>query len=251
MNGARGLNGRFSMNAGLLALAAMIVVVGCAPPRAQESPELTAALGLWEQHFNAGDAEALASIYTKDCRIMPPGAKLMEGRDSVAAAFRKEIASGVKIELKPIQTIAAGDLGSNVGLYTVRTPNGAVTERGKYMEAWRKTADGWKIANDIWNSDAPAAPAGATMIFTHKVKDATRWLAAWQGKDGRRKQFAEHGVSGVRVFQDPHSPRRTALLVTVADAKAFQAFLSSPEVETAKAEDGVIEATLRNYTEVK
>ena len=32
-----------------------------------------------------------------------------------------------------------------------------VTDRGKYVEAWKKQADGaWKVVEDIYNSDLPA-----------------------------------------------------------------------------------------------
>jgi len=251
MNGTRGrFDGRSGL-AGLLAVAVIVAVAGCAPQKAQDSPELAAASGQWLKAYNAGDAQAIAALYTEDCRIMPPGAELMEGRDAAAASFAEMIASGAKLDLQSIQAVAGGDIGYNVGRYVMSSRDGAVVERGKYMEAWRKTPAGWRIASDIWNADAPAAPAGATMIFTHKVKDGAHWLAGWESPDGRRKLFAEHGVTSVRVFQDPKTPNQTALLVQVTDPEAFTTFITSPEVEKAKAEDGVINSTMMAYTEVK
>ena len=236
---------------GVLVAVALAAVVGCTPPKAQDSPELAAVAGKWQEAYNAGDAEAIAALYTEDCRLMPPGAELMEGRDAAAASFTEMIASGAKLELQSVQAVAGGDLGYHVGRYVMRTPDGAVAERGKYIETWRKTAAGWKIANDIWNTDAPVPPPGATVIFTHDVKDGAHWLAAWQGENSRAKQFAEHGVAGARTFQDRENPNRTALLVQVTEPEALQTFLTSPEGDKAKAEDGLIDRTLRVYAEVK
>ena len=36
-----------------------------------------------------------------------------------------------------------------------------VADRGKFVEVWKKQADGkWKVVADIFNSDLPAAPPG-------------------------------------------------------------------------------------------
>jgi ketosteroid isomerase-like protein len=45
---------------------------------------------------------------------------------------------------------------------TLNDPTGKpVNDRGKFLEVWKKQADGkWKCTMDIWNSDLPAsAPA--------------------------------------------------------------------------------------------
>jgi hypothetical protein len=53
------------------------------------------------------------------------------------------------------------------GTYTMSTKqslnSAPVTEQGKYVEVWKKQADGkWKVVADIFNTDAPAsAPAPA------------------------------------------------------------------------------------------
>lgn len=75
-----------------------------------------------------------------------------------------------------------------------------------------------------------------TVIATHEVEDATRWLAAWkQGAGSRHSTFRAHAAPRVRVFQDPENPKMTELLIEVEDMKAFQEFMQSPEVEQAKA----------------
>ena len=145
---------------------------------------------------------------------------------------------------------AAGDMGHHVGTYEI-TAGGEVVDRGKFTEIWRRQDGEWKMAADIWNSDMPAAFSGAMMIGVHEVEDADVWLAAWSGPDSRRAVFADNGAPNVRVFQSPDDPKRMALVVEVADMEAFLAFIASPEAEAAKAEDGVIDATLRLLREVE
>jgi hypothetical protein len=54
----------------------------------------------------------------------------------------------------------------------------------------------------------------------------------------------------VRVFQDLGSANQVALVIDITDLGAFQAFLASPTGDTAKTEDGVIDASLRTLAEV-
>ena len=90
-----------------------------------------------------------------------------------------------------------------------------------------------------------------TIIATHEVEDATRWLAAWKkGAGSRHDTFRAHGAPQVRVFQDPENPKVTGLLIEVEDMKAFQEFMQSSEVERAKAADGVKSETLKLLAEV-
>jgi len=147
--------------------------------------------------------------------------------------------------------MAAGDIGYRVGVYSLLAPDGAVVDRGKYVETWRKVDGEWKISNDIWNSNMPVA-AGTTVVITHEVKDADRWLAAFHGPDSRREFFASNaGVSKVRTFQSPENPNLTALVLDIADTNAFDAFLQSDAAKASKAEDGVKDATMRVFVEVE
>jgi ketosteroid isomerase-like protein len=231
------------------ALSLVVAASACAPPSARNSPELTARDKTWEEAFNAGDLEKLASIYTDDARVLGPNAEMSRGKVGVEAAFRGMIATGFKGSLKPSETMVAGDIGYSIGAYEARDAKGAVVDRGKYMETFRNVGGEWKISNDAWNSDMPAATAGpAKVIIVHKVKDDARWLAAWEGEHSRREMFAQHGAPSVTIFASGDHPNYHALLVDVADMDAFTAWLKSPDVAAAKAEDGVIDEGLTMFT---
>jgi uncharacterized protein (TIGR02246 family) len=236
-------------------LALMVLVVAsaaCAPQGSQPSSTLETLGEQWEAALNAGDVDAIAEFYTEDCRLMPPNGELEIGREAVREEFSGMIAAGFSGRLETLEAVTAADIGYRVGTYTITAADGAVVDRGKFMESWRNVGGTWKMANDIWNSDMPAAAsAGTTMIVTHEVEDFDRWLAAWRGEDGRHEMFAEHGVPGTRLFRNVDEPDTIAVLMEVADIEAMQAFMSSADAEAAKAEDGVKSDTMQAYSEIE
>lgn len=230
----------------------------CAPePQSEEGMALTLRSDLWEDALNAGDIDRLLELYTENARVLPPNAELRSGREAVREEFGAMIAAGLGGELTSIEARQAADIGYNVGLYSLAGDDGEAVDRGKFIEIWRRGDDGqWRIANDIWNSDMPAAEADsapperhATMTIVHEVDDPDTWLAAWRGEQ-RRAQFRANGAAHVHVFQDPDNPNRTGLVVSLADADAFEAFLASDEARAAASEDTVNFDSLRVYREV-
>lgn len=235
----------------VLGLAAIVVLAACAPQGTQPSPELAAMSERWEQGLNTGDLDLLVSMYTSDARLMAPNTPMGQGSEAVRAVFGELIEGGITGEIDTIEAAVSGDLGYRAGVYSLFAADGSPVDTGKYVEVWRKSGAGWQIAYDVYNSDLPA-DAGKTFVsITHEVKDKDVWLAAWTGPDSRRADFAEHGAGAIKVFQAPDDPNRVGLLVEVLDMDAMVAWLNSPESATAKAEDGVIDSTIRVMTEVQ
>jgi ketosteroid isomerase-like protein len=227
------------------------VAVGCAPQGSQPSPELAAMSDRFEEAVHSGNLDTLISLYTSDCRIMPPNTPMGIGADAVAANFGEMIDAGLSVDLDVLEATTAGDIGYRVGAYVVSAPDGTEIDTGKFIDLWRKTAAGWQTSNDIWNSDL-AADAGKTFVtFTHEVEDPDVWLAAWTGPDSRKQMFAENGAGEIKVFMSPDDPNQVGLLVEVLDMDALMAMLNSPEGAVAMDEDGVVESSLSFMTEVK
>jgi len=238
-----------SYGIGALVLALAFSVTACAPQ--DQSAELTALTDGWETALNAGDLDALVALYADDCVLMPPNVELTTGQGAARGAFGEMIAAGQTGALDTIAATAAGDVGYHTGTYWIKDASGTVVDRGKYMEGWQKAGGEWKIVYDIWNSDLAPGAGTTSLTITHDVKDGDHWLAAWQGEDSRHGDFAEYGVAGVRVFQNPEKQNQVSLLVDVTDMEAFNAYLMSEDGAKAKAEDGVIDKGMRMYMEVK
>jgi ketosteroid isomerase-like protein len=250
MRGIRGLVVRSGGGREIAALLMIVAVAACAPQATDQSAELAAMTESWETALNAGDVDGLTALYTEDCVLMSPNTEMMSGHAAARAEFGDLVDAGLTADMNTIKTVAGGDVGFHVGTYAMIAPDGTVIDQGKFIEGWQKVGGQWKIAYDIWNSDWAPNAMTSTMIFTHEVKDADVWLAAWLGEPSRKGDFAEHGVPSARVFQSMEDPNLVGLLVEVADMDALQAWLNSPEGDAAKAEDGVKNVTIHAFAEV-
>ncbi len=116
----------------------------------------------------AKDLERNLSFYTDDASVFPPNAPIATGKEAIRAFLSQGFANpGFAIDWQPtkVEVSRGGDLAYTQGTYefTMNDPKGKpITERGKYVNVWRKQPDGnWKMVADVWNSDHPllAAPA--------------------------------------------------------------------------------------------
>jgi uncharacterized protein (TIGR02246 family) len=119
----------------------------------------------WEDAAMAGNAAAIAALYTTDAIAMPPGGPRTEGREAIQALFGGWISdyglTSIDLSSDMITVAASGDLATAAGSYTASgtAPDGTEwTETGKYVEIFKSVDGNWQIAADIWNHDA--APTG-------------------------------------------------------------------------------------------
>lgn len=152
----------------------LTTLAACAPaaPTVDVAAETAAikALGAdFATKANAGDWAGVAAFYATDALLMPPNAKAVSGTAAIQQ-YWSATPAGTKVELtvSSVTLSTAGELATDAGTYklTIPMPDGSsVTDEGKYLVTWKKGTDGWKMAQDIWNSDlppvppAPAAPA--------------------------------------------------------------------------------------------
>ena len=115
----------------------------------------------------AGDAKAIADLYTEDAVEMPPNQPLHKGRAAIQQYYEKLFASGVKLSaftLDHIETRATGESAYDVGTYrqSMTPPGGSgpSSESGKYVVIMKRTGGIWKVAYAIYNSDQPPPGAG-------------------------------------------------------------------------------------------
>ena len=158
----------------LYVLAVSLLGFGCAPPPpppgpVRDAPEDIAALNAVRAGFiaayKAGDAQAIANLYTEDAISEPNNQATLEGRqaivDSLTSMF--ELVS-VNVDLVPDETTTLGEVGLDRGHYTVVvTPKAEdatpTTAEGRYLVVLVKMPDGsWKVARDIDNAGAPPMP---------------------------------------------------------------------------------------------
>jgi len=122
--------------------------------------EIEGLIAQFAKDFENQDAAGVASYYTEDAKLLPPGSPLLEGRDAIRAFADGMFAAGCRsLDLKTGDVVEAGDLAVEVGSFVMGiVPPGAdpIQDVGKYVAIWRRQSDGsLKLIVDTFNSDTP------------------------------------------------------------------------------------------------
>ena len=109
----------------------------------------------WEKANNAGDAAALTALYSKDAKVMPPGADAVSGTKAIQAMFTADVAQGAQMALTQKDVTGFGDYALETGSYVATSKGGKHLDHGSFMTFLKKQGAGWKIYRDTWNSSMP------------------------------------------------------------------------------------------------
>ncbi|MBO1906332.1 SgcJ/EcaC family oxidoreductase [Microvirga sp. 3-52] len=139
----------------ILTLVTAICLSGSAPAMAQDKATIQSLSDKFAQAFNAGDAAGVATLYTDEAVILPPGAEMMKGRTAIQAFWKgaaEQLGNGklTTVEVKSLGPEAAQEIGT----FSFRTKGSQPQEiSGKYVVIWEKVGSDWKLATDIWNTN--------------------------------------------------------------------------------------------------
>jgi ketosteroid isomerase-like protein len=110
------------------------------------------------QALQAGDAQTLSQVYTKNALLMVPNAEIVKGRSDIEAFYRGILNAGFHDHIyERIALEERAGLGYEAAQFTMFTKNeqGGVKEtRGKHLLILKHTDDRWWVHIDIWN-DSP------------------------------------------------------------------------------------------------
>jgi ketosteroid isomerase-like protein len=118
----------------------------------------------WSKDAGSKNVDKTVSYYSSDAIVMPPNAAAATTKEAIRSAWKEMLTSpGAAISWKAtkVEVAKSADLAYVSGTYeeTMTDASGKpVNDRGKYVEIFKKQADGtWKVVADIWNSDLPAS----------------------------------------------------------------------------------------------
>jgi uncharacterized protein (TIGR02246 family) len=102
----------------------------------------------------AGDASALAGLYTEDTRLLDPKAGMIQGREGVEAYWAGALQMGIKeVVLTTVEVMGMDDMVCEFGKADLTIqPEGMdeIKDQGMYLVIWKKAVDGtWKMYVDI------------------------------------------------------------------------------------------------------
>jgi len=152
-----------------LLVIAILFAVSCTQTNDQydEEADRAAIADLREQEmaaFSSGDVSTLEKLYTSDVHVMPPDDKAVTGTQNLRE-WAENMFSMISVDGKYISSdlTLAGDVAiDRLTMNLIITPadgGEAIMESGKCVHVYERQPDGsWKIAQDIWNMDGPAAP---------------------------------------------------------------------------------------------
>jgi ketosteroid isomerase-like protein len=119
----------------------------------------------WSRAAGARDVEKTISYYSDDAVVMPPNIPTLTGKESIRTLWKSMLGSpdfsgGWKAA--KVDVARSGDLAYVSGTYEFNEKDDSgkpMTDKGKYLEVWKKQADGsWKCVADMFSSDLPAGP---------------------------------------------------------------------------------------------
>jgi uncharacterized protein (TIGR02246 family) len=106
---------------------------------------------LFQEGVNAGDVDALLTIYEEGATLIDPGGEPVSGTDALRAFLQQLVAMQFRVELETRVVHTAGDIAllSNTWRGTVTTDQGTVELYGTTAEVGRRQPDGtWKYVVD-------------------------------------------------------------------------------------------------------
>jgi ketosteroid isomerase-like protein len=133
-----------------LAIVFLLLLIGSAS--AQKS-EIEASNAKWIEFFNKGYFAGVASLYSPDAVVLPPGSALVQGREAIGLMWKS---TAEQVSDPKLATVDVKQLGSSaareIGMYSLKTKGPTPQEvTGKYVVVWEKIGNDWKLATDIWN----------------------------------------------------------------------------------------------------
>jgi Ketosteroid isomerase homolog len=147
---------------------ALVITSSAAGTKAIEQ-SLRDADAAWSKAAGSKDLDKTVSYYSDDAIVLPPNASAATTKEAIRKIWQEMLSTpGFVISWKAtkVEVAKSGDLGFVSGTYEVTMTDASgkpVNDRGKYLEVWKKHANGtWKCGTDTWNSDLPASEAAVS-----------------------------------------------------------------------------------------
>ena len=117
----------------------------------------------WSKAAGSKNVDKTVSYYADDAILMPSNSPALTGKEAIRGMWQAMLGapnfSGGWTATK-VDVARYGDLAYVTGTYEINETdaNGKpVTDKGKYLEVWKKQTDGsWKCVADMFNTSLPA-----------------------------------------------------------------------------------------------
>jgi len=164
-----------SLTPRVVALLSVVVLLSLLPAcksagdtRAADEATLRNLDAEWSKAAGAKDLEKTVSCYTDDKLILPPNIPSIQGKQGARTMWGGMFSvPGFGGGWKATRVEVSGDLGWVTGTYELSETDASgkpMVDRGKYLEVWRRQADGsWKCVADMFNTDLSSVASAGEM----------------------------------------------------------------------------------------
>jgi ketosteroid isomerase-like protein len=137
-------------------------------PQADAQADVAAINAIREREMafaNSGNMDSLLTVYTSDVVFMPPNERAVIGQEAVKKwgdATLQQVSFNVRYTSSDVNVSGDWGIDHYAGVFTVTPKAGGspVVENIKGVHVMKRQSDGtWRIAQDVWNSDAPPPPS--------------------------------------------------------------------------------------------
>ena len=112
--------------------------------------------------LRTNDPDALLALLADDVVLMPPNEAVLKGKDAVRTWYEGFLAQmrTTSLTIGDREVLLGGEWAIEIARFEwVLTPVAGglpVTDRGSYMQVWRRGEDGrWLFSRELWNSAPP------------------------------------------------------------------------------------------------
>ena len=121
----------------------------------------------WSAAAARNDLAGTLAFYADDAVLLAPNAPIATDKKSIRESWAGLLGPNTSVSWKwsKIEVAQSGELAYIFGSYKLKigasSASGPVNDTGKFLEVWKKQANGqWKCVADTYNSDLPIpAPA--------------------------------------------------------------------------------------------
>jgi len=168
---------RFTKLALALVLVPSLGLVACAEQAGEQAAQMEMAMTVdlealgeafaavradYKAAYEAGDAAALAALYSEDATRYPPNAAAISTRAAIEQEFAQSFAAttGRQITITQTDMGASGKLAYSIGTYSygyqIEGEAEPVADEGEWVAISKLGEDGtWRIYAHLWNSTLP------------------------------------------------------------------------------------------------
>lgn len=139
--------------------------IGAPDPAAAEAA-VRAADAQWSSVAGKLDVNGTIAFYSDDAVVLPPNQPMVHNKLDEQKVWAALLVPGTDVSWTAgrVEAAPSADVVYDVGVYTIITKatkgHPQTTDGGKYLEVWKKQADGsWKCVADSWSSDKAAPVA--------------------------------------------------------------------------------------------